>query len=1166
VSRWCGRRRLIASLAGVLCSVSAGAALGAEQSPNGFTLLRRPTISQTQIAFNYGGDLWIVNRNGGEAHRLTSDIGIETSPAFSPDGSMLAFTGEYDGNEDVYVIAANGGIPRRLTSHPAIDQVVGWTRDGRRILFRSPRDSYSRFNRLFTVSVEGGLPEELPLPMAEQGSYSPDASHIAYVPFSNFADNWARLRGLKHYRGGTASPIWIANLADSSIVKLPHENSNDSTPMWIGQRIYFLSDRDGPVNLYYYDSQSRQVNAALASNGADIKAASAGPDSIVYEQFGSIHVFDPASGREHTVAITVSGDFPATRPHFVPVVDEIRAAAISPTGVRALFEAHGDILSVPVEHGDVRNLTTSPAAADRDPAWSPDGQSIAYFSDAGGEYALHIATQDGLGPVKRINLGSPPSFFYEPLWSPDSKKILYSDKRGKLWYVELETGKPIAVDASPYDAGPGSGLSPAWSPDSRWIAYARQLDSEFSAIFVYGLEDRTAHQITDGLSDAVSAVFDKSGRYLYFLASTDIGPTLATSMGAFRVPVTRSGYVVVLSKTRKSPLAPLSDEEKLTPGEESEAGASAAAEADDCSESRPGVARPARTLREAAIKGSVAKNRPSTASMEIDFRDIDQRILALPFTARNYDSMIAGKAHTLYLLEAPPLNTNAADTVSHTVHRFDLCSRETEQLLESVGRFYLSANAEKALYEQLPNASLSAEADTALHHHSQWHVRAVDQLGKPAAPDKGDGALKLDSAEVYVEPRAEWNQMFHEVWRIERDFFYDANLHGADIAALAAAYQPYVDHAMSRADLNYIFADMLGDITAQHVYVGGGSRPEIKHVSGGLLGADYAVQNGRYRFAHVYRGENWNPGLRAPLTEPGVNIAEGEYLLAVNGRELRATDEIYSFFEETAGRAIVLRVGADPQGRDARNVTVVPLASEAALRLRGWMDDNRRKVNELSGGRLGYVYLPDTFANGFSNFNRYYFAQADKAGAIIDERFNSGGWIADYMVDWLQRPLLAVAMTREGRDQRIPNTIQGPKVMIINQYAGSGGDALPWMFRRLGTGTLIGTRTWGGLIGIGGYPTLMDGGTITAPRWGVFNPDTGEFDIENRGVAPDVEVELDPAAVRLGHDPQLERAVAVALESLKQHPPAPIKRPNYPVYNWPKVGPQDRGGPPAIGH
>ncbi|MGB9436097.1 MAG: PDZ domain-containing protein [Candidatus Acidiferrum sp.] len=1139
------------------------------QSSNQYALLRKPTVSKTQIAFSYGGDLWIVDRNGGEARRLTSDVGIEIDPVFSPDGTMIAFTGEYDGNEDVYVIPAAGGIPKRLTTHPGADQVVAWTRDGKRILFRSSRDSYSRFSQLYTVSLSGGLPEVIPLPMAFDGSYSPDSSQIAYVPFTNFVESWQRQRGLKHYRGGTASPIWIAKLSDSSVEKVPRTNSNDSTPMWIGNKVYFLSDRDGPVSLYVYDPGTKKVTLALQSNGVDIKSASAGPDAIAYEQFGSIHLFDPATGKQNSITIHVTGDFPAVRPHYVDAADQIQNADVSPTGARAVFEAHGEILTVPVEHGDIRDLTNTPGFAERDPAWSPDGKWIAYFSDESGEYALQLSPQDGLGEVRKINLGNSPSFFYSPTWSPDSKKIAFTDKRLNLWYVDIDAGKPIHVDTNPYD---GANFSPAWSPDSRWIAYTRQLDSTLHAVFIYGVEDKNPHQITDGLSDTASAAFDKNGKYLYFFASTDVGPTLASSMGAFKIPVTRSAYVVVLNKDLKSPLAPQSDEEKV-------ASDKSAAPSDDCKPA--GEAKPdEKSAAEKADKGAdksgeakkdekkdekkgeqPAKDSEKTPEVKIDFENINQRILALPIPARNYDTLLAGKTHVLYLLEGPIVNDGTPS--GHIVHKFDICTRKTDKLLDNIGGFTISSNGEKALYEQLPPRNPLAAGGGP--PHGSWAIKPVDAIGKPSEPGKPDGTLHLEGMKVYVDPRAEWEQMFREVGRIERDFFYDPNLHGANLKALMAAYQPYVDNVMSRADLNYIFADMLGEITAQHVYIFGGDRPEVKPVSVGLLGADYTIDHDRYRFAKVYFGENWNPGLRAPLTEPGVNVHQGEYLLAVDGREVHGSDEIYRFFLERAGKEVQLKVGPDPTGKDARTVTVVPIGDEHNLRLRDWMDSNRRKVDELSNNQLAYVYLPDTAVGGFTNFNRYYFPQNDRQGAVIDERFNGGGWLADYIVDWLSRPLLMTAMTREGKDIDIPQVVFGPKVMLINQYAGSGGDALPWMFKRLGIGPLIGTRTWGGLIGIGGYPPLIDGGTITAPRFGLFNPTTGEFDVENIGVSPDIEVDLDPALWRQGRDPQLEKGVSEALTLLKEHPVPPVKRPKYPIYNWPKVRAEAAKGQTASG-
>jgi len=1135
--------RTTAAIALLALSGVAGAAASPAPPPASAPplLLREPTVSATQICFSYAGDLWIVDRNGGNARRLTTDVGIETSPIFSPDGSLIAFTGEYDGNHDVFVVSAQGGMPRRLTTHPGGDEVVGWTRDGKRVLLRSSRNSYSRFDHLFTIGVDGGLPEELPLPMAVQGSFSPDMTHLAYVPYSNFIGTTQHVRALKHYRGGTASPIWIARLSDSTVEKVKRTDSNDSTPMWIGDKVYFLSDRGGPVALWAYDTKTKDVKQALAGDGQDIKSASAGPDVIVYEELGSLHLFDVASGTQRAIDVRVNGDFPAARQHFEPVAKRIVTAGISPTGARAVFEAHGEILTVPSDKGDIRNLTHSPAVADRDPAWSPDGGSIAWFSDEGGEYKLVIGSQDGLGATRKIDLGEA-SFFYRPIWSPDSKKITYTDKRLNLWMVDVANGKPVKIDTTTYDAGPDA-LQAVWSPDSAFVAYTRQLASGYHAILIYSLAEGKSHQVTDGLSDAANPAFDKNGRYLYFTASTDVGPIVASSMGAFKVPTAAAGYVVVLRKDLKSPLAPQSDEEK--------AKAAAGLPADECKDEKEAAEKKDEKAG-AAAKPDAAP--AAAAATKIDFAGIDQRILALPFPERNYTALLTGKSHALYLVEGPAFR-GADDQDRFVVHGFDLCTRKTDKLLDDVGEFIVSADGKKVLFEQLPEKDPNGgPPPPGERHRGKWMIKPVEALGKPPAkePGKPDGTLKLDGMEVQVDPVAQWAQIFRETIRLERDFFYDPNLHGADLKSAATAYWPYLAGVMSRDDLTYLLADMLGEMTAQHVYLDGGEAPKPPHVAGGLLGADYQIDHGRYRFSKIYRGENWNPGLRAPLTEPGVDVHPGDYLLAINGKPLSGKDEIFAFFQGTSGKTVQLTVSADPDGKAPRTTSVVPIGDEHALRLRDWMESNRQKVEKLSGGKLAYVYLPDTAARGFTNFNRYYFAQSDKQGAIIDERFNGGGWIADYIVDWLARPRLLMAMTREGRDNTVPQTIFGPKVMLINEYAGSGGDALPWMFKRQHLGPVVGTRTWGGLIGIGGYPDLIDGGRVTAPRWAIYNPDSGEFDVENKGVAPDIEVELDPAAWRQGHDPQLEKGVALALDALKETAPPP-KRPKYPVYHWKDV-------------
>ena len=1074
-------------------------------------LLRSPAISKTQIAFAYGGDIWIVPRNGGDAVRLVTGTGLESGPLFSPDGTMVAYTGDYDGNQDVYVVPASGGEPKRLTYHPGTDVAVGWTPDSKRILFRSTRASYSsRVEKLFTVTVEGGFPTELPLPMGVEGSFSADGSYIAYVPSWNRRPGTpTSYRSIKHYRGGQTSPIWIANLSDSSIIKVPRENSNDFNPMWIGYKVFFLSDRNGPVTLFAYDTKTKEVKEEVTNDGLDLKSASAGPDAIVYEQFGSLHVYDVHSGKAHAIDVRVAGDMPQVLPHFENVEKEILHAKVSPTGQRAVFEAHGEILTVPTEKGDIRNITHSPAIADRDPAWSPDGKSIAYFSDESGDYALHISTQDGMSPVRKIGLGQPPSFFYSPAWSPDSQKIAYSDKRLNLWYVDLGTSPvtPVQVDTDLFDS-PLHQFDAVWSPDNRWLTYTKQLPNHLRAVFVYRLEDHKTTQLTDGLSDALYPNFDKDGKYLYFTASTDMGLTTGwLDMTAVGHPVTRSAYVVVLRKDLSSPIAPESDDEKGQDKEQDKIG-SASENKDD------------------AQRGDRDKQQ---VSVSIDFENLSQRILALPVPERNYLGLAAGKEGILYLFEGQQVIAVAEDErPTFMVQRFDMKTRKTEKVLDGVRDFSLSGNGEKMLYRA----------------GDKWFIVPADKAPKP-----DEGQLKTAGMEVYVDPRAEWKQMYDETWRIERDFFYDPHFHGLNLKAAEKSYARFLPGIASRADLNYLFDEMLGNFTVQHMYVGGGKQPDLKAVKVGLLGADYVLENGRYRFARVYNGENWNPQLHAPLTQPGVNVQAGEYLLEVNGRDLRANDEIFSFFQETAGKQVVLRVGPNPDGSGSRDVTVVPVEDETQLRNLAWIEANRRKVDEMSGGKLAYVYLPDTAGAGYTNFNRYYFSQVGKQGAILDERFNGGGLLADYIVDYLPRPVRSLVMSREGQSYAEPQeVIEGPKTMIINEFAGSGGDALPWYFRKGGIGQLVGTRTWGGLIGIGNYPQLIDGGSVTAPRLAIYGT-KGEWEVENHGIAPDVEVELDPKLVREGHDPQLEKAVGLVMESLKEHPPAKYNQPPYPDYH-----------------
>jgi tricorn protease len=1092
-------------------------------------LLQRPAMNKTEIVFSYGGDLWKVGRQGGEAVRLTSGVGVETEAAISPSGDTIAFSGEYDGNVDVFTMPVAGGVPKRVTYHPAADRVVGWTPDGKRILFRSTRLSYSRFNQLYTVSPEGGLPEVLPLPMATFGAYSPDGQHMVYAPVDGgqFATGFNNYVAWRRYRGGEASYLWLVNLADLSTEKLPRKDSNDIAPMWVGDKIYFLSDRNGPMTLFRYDPKTKAVAELIKNTGKDISSASAGPGGIVYEQFGQIYIYDFAGGKSTHVPIEITADLAEVRPHFQNVAREIRGARISPTGVRMVFEAHGEILTAPAEKGDIRDLTNTQGVMERTPAWSPDGRSIAYFSDESGEYALHIQAQNGEGEIRKIPLAGKSAYYFEPRWSPDSKHVAFNDNQLNVWDVEIASGKLTKVDT---DNSEEANRDLAWSPDSAWLAFAKFLPNRLHAISIYSVSGGKSTQVTDGMSDARYPAFDRDGKYLYFTASTNFGPTSSgLDMTSDEHDVTRSVYLTVLANDVASPLAPESDEEK------------------------PGEAKPAGEGRTHGENGNAAAKAEDATPhpVRIDFDKLIERTVALPIPAGAINDLEAGKPGVIYVTESERGGGRGFGGGGETLSKFDLKTRKLEKLSEHVTAFDLSANGEKMLLRLTRRREGDAPSDFNAPPEPPQYV-----IASASAPYKaGEGVVKLADVEVNVDPRAEWKQMYHEVWRIERSYFYDPNLHGLNVADAEKEYEKYLDSLASRSDLNYLFHTMLSDITSGHLRGGGGNMPEPKSVPGGLLGADYEIANGRYRIKTIYSGESWNPQLRSPLAQPGVEVSQGDYLLAVNGVDLRAADDVSHLLEGTAAKRVVLRVGADPTGANSREITVVPVANEQGLRRIAWIEENRRKVDKLSGGKLAYVYMPDTAMEGLTSFNRYYFAQVDKQGVVLDERYNSGGQAADYVIDVLNRQLLAWWSPRYGAIYRTPAAaIFGPKVMIINEMAGSGGDLMPWMFHHTQTGTLIGKRTWGGLIGIGGYPTLLDGGNVTAPSFGFFSP-AGEWDVENHGVAPDVEVELDPKAVHEGRDPQLERAVTIAMQQMDKNPAPTPHRPAFPNYNNPSQRP-----------
>jgi len=1113
----------------------------AETKPH---LFQSPALKGDSIAFGYAGDLWTVPRTGGRALRLTNGVGLESMPIFSPDGSTIAFTGEYDGNTDVFTVPAAGGIPHRVTFHPAPDAAVAWTPDGKRILFRSTRAAASRYTQIFSVPAAGGEAVRLPLPMAYQGQLSPDGSRIAYSPLPPaFGFDFTTFVSWGNYRGGRASTIWLTTLPGLDSIEIPHEQASDFFPVWSGQRIYFLSGRAGPIGIFSYDPATNRVTEALHNAGPDIRSLGGDGATLVYDQLGEIHLYDTATGQSHQISIQIDADLPEVRRHFRNVGAEIEHASISPTGIRAALEAHGEILTVPVKAGPIRNITNTPGVMERSPAWSPDGQSIAYFSDESGLYRLHVASQlgarePGAAAVRKFPLASEPAYYFAPKWSPDSKRIAFHDNRLNIYLLDTVSGKLSIINGKEvYGSFSEAGYDLAWSPDSKWIAYPRSLDNHLHALYLYSVESGKSTQLTDPMADSRLPAFDRNGKYLYFTASTNAGATSAgLDMSGDLYEVLSNVYAVALAADQPSPVPPELNDEKAPVQKPSKL---------------PEPDQPARANE--PLRGSDWRRGPGAPAapaagpaavpmtVKIDLNGISARGVALPLPSAAYVGLAAGAHGSLYF----SVRTDAArlDDRTATLSRWTLEDRRTEKLADRIENFELSADGEKmllALSNRKPDAPPEAAGEEI---RPTWIIVPANAPLKP-----GDGALPLSDLQVRVDPAAEWMQMYHEVWRIERAFFYDPHFHGAPTALDERRYEPYVASIASRADLNYIFQDMLGAFSVGHLRGNGGAIPRARRVSGGLLGADYVIRDNRYCLAKIYTGGDFNPRVTAPLAQPGLNLAVGDCIIAIDGVELTGSLDIQQALEGTADHPVSLRI-APANGGAPREITVVPTATEASLRNIDWIESNRRTVDKLSDGRLAYVYLPNTGHEGFTSFNRWYFAQMQKQGAIIDERFNAGGQVADYIVEVMSRKISAYWSPRYGAIEHTPNAgIYGPKVMIANEISGSGGDALPWMFKQAKLGTLVGKRTWGGLVGIGDIPVLMDGGHVTSPSVGFFSP-KGEWDVENHGVDPDMVVEQDPKAVGAGHDPQLEAAVAVALRELTAHPAAQPARPPYPDYH-----------------
>lgn len=1050
-------------------------------------LMRQPALSDNHIAFVYAEDLWVANRDGSNPKRLTIDEGIESSPIFSPDGSMIAFNAEYDGNVDVFIVPTEGGIPKRLTWHPYRDLVRDFSPDGKQVLFASRRNSHTnRYFQLYTVSVDGGATTQLEVPNAFWASYSDDAQHMAYTTIFDAFNQW------KHYRGGSISRIWVYNTTDHKVAQIPKPDggSNDTQPQWVGNAVYFRSDRDGEFNLFSYNVKTKAVTKHTDYKDFPVINAKAFKNSVIYEHAGTLHIYDVTSGNDRKLTLNITTDLLELRERYVSGQQYVRSGNISPSGARVVLDFRGDVITVPAKKGDAKNLTQTTGTHEKFPSWSPDGKSIAYFSDASGEYVMHVLNT-ATRAVKKINMVGT-GFYGNIHWSPDSKKVSYVDNGRNLYVTTVASSKTIKIDQDDlFIPGDLREKFSDWSFDSNWIAYTKITETHFEKAYLYSLSENKSYELTDGLSNIASPVFDPSGKYLYVLASTDAGPVVNWfDQSNIDKELTYSIYAITLQKDVVSPLKKENDEEK---GEEK---------------------------KEDATKDSTSKKgkkdeTEATKPLKIDWNSIQNRIVALPIESGDYRALHSVKEGELYYL-------SSHDSESH-LYKFTFEDREAEKRI-ALDYYEIASGGKKMFY----------------YSGGSWYV---SDLGKKSE----NSPLNLGGISVKINPKEEWKNIFNEAWRVNRDYFYDPGMHGVDWEAMKTKYEPFIAHASCKADLYRIMQWMFSELAVGHHRFGsdGDGLNTPKRIPGGLLGADYVINNDRYQISKIYGGLNWTPDLRSPLTEPGVAVSEGDYIIAVKGNNVTGGDNLYQFFENTANTIVDLKVSSNADGSNTKTFQVTPLRTEWAIRNRDWVEGNMKKVHEATDGQVAYVYVPNTAGAGFEYFKRYFYPQANKKAIIIDERFNGGGLLADYYIDILKRPLQAHWNFRYGQDLKTPSaSIQGPKVMIVDETAGSGGDYLPWMFRRFKMGTIVGKRTWGGLVGVLGYPEFIDGGVVTAPNV-AFYSEKG-FRVENEGVAPDIEVEQLPELVIKGHDPQLEKAIEVVLKQLEENPPKKVERPSYP--------------------
>jgi tricorn protease len=1087
-------------------------------------LMRFADIYKDKIVFSYAGDLWLVSSSGGVARRITTDPGLELFPKFSPDGKWIAFTGQYDGNMNVYVMPSDGGEPKQLTFEPdpvsmpermgPNNEVITWLPDSQHILFLSRRDTFNDwFGRLFKVSIDGGLPERLPIDKGGLTSFSPDGTKIAYNRiFRNF-------RTWKRYTGGMHQQISIYDLTNNTYELVADDPHISTYPMWHGDTIYFGSDR-GPehrINLYSYSLKTKQIKQLTDFKDYDVDWPSLGPDSIVFTNGGYLYTFDLKSQKAKKLTVYLPGDRDLARPHWANVARYVTDFDISPEGNRAVLTARGDIFTVPAKNGSIRNLTQTPGIHEKYAAWSPDSKWIAYLSDRSGEDEIYITPQDGMGKEIRITTDGK-MFRMPPVWSPDSKKLAFADKDVRLFYVDIDQKTPMLIDQGKY-----SDLTEyVWSPDSKWIAYAKAEVNNYSTINLYSLADKKITQVTTNFTNNSTPSFDPGGKYLFFLSQRDYNEVLGVFDFEFANPKATRVYLVTLRADLPSPFAPKSDEA----GKKSD-------ESADKDQAKPADKDQAKSGdKEKKEAEEVAKN------FRIDLTGIENRVVALPIPPANIGGLQAGKngiyysTGPIYGLSGPLPGEQAA------IHAYDLKERKDQVLLTGTSAFTLSFDGSKLLY-----AGPGGE---------DGQTYGIIDAKPPGSPHKvGDGALNLSSLKMRIDPRAEWAQMFDEVWREERDFFFEKSMNGVDWPKERDRYAPLLPYVADRYDLTYVLGEMVGELSNSHTYVGGGDYPNLHPVNLGLLGVDFELDaaSGLYRFKKIYPGENWDSSLRSPLTEPGVVVKEGDYLIAVNGRDLKAPQAPSELFINTAGENVTLTVNSQPNVTGARQVVVKTISSEYGLRMLDMINTNRRKVDQATGGRVGYIYIPNMGGEGLDEFVKQFFPQIRKEGLIIDVRYNGGGFVDQLIFERLRRILAGMDSARNFASGTTPDVVfHGSMACITNAYAASDGDIFSYYFKQYHLGPLIGTRTWGGVRGIRGDMPLLDGGYITRPEFSVYNLNS-EWVIENYGVAPDIEVDNTPDLVMKGRDPQLERAIEEVMKAIKEHPKhLPPRPPDLPAY------------------